>query len=193
MEQGMHFVRAWAEGQRAEVEIVVLLFALYLVIVIALPVALSGIIGFRSLPRGNTCPNCAQETLPLRSLPLRLVQRVYRGSSLQRRWCPACEWDGYARGVMIRLPVAQYPAVRAPCRQQVRTLELGGRAWRVMLESWREQGAFYGRLVFVGPSGKLWCDPMAAFSAPTHHEVLGQALSLSDRLLAYRLREVISG
>lgn len=170
-----------------------LLFALYLVIVIALPVALSGIIGFRSLPRGNTCPSCAQETLPLRSLPLKLLQRVYRGSSLQRRWCPACDWDGYARGVMIRLPVVQNPTVSTRRTQQVRTLELGGRAWRVMLECWREHGGFSGRLVFVGPSGRLWCDPMAAFSAPTHHEVLGQALSLSDRLLAYRLREVISG
>ncbi|MGQ0813092.1 MAG: hypothetical protein ACT4O1_01340 [Gemmatimonadota bacterium] len=169
-----------------------LLFALYLVLAIALPVALSALIGFRGLPRSNTCPNCALETLPLLSVPLRIAQRIYGGLALQRRWCPTCGWDGYARGERIRLTK---PAAEAlPHRTQlVRTLELGGRAWRVLLESWRERGRCYGRLLFMGPSGKLWCDPDAAFSAPTQHEVLGQALSLSDRLLAYRLREVISG
>lgn len=170
-----------------------LLFALYLVIVIALPVALSAIIGFRGLPRGNSCPNCAQETLPLLSYPLRAAQRIHQGFSIQRRWCPACEWDGYARGVMVRLPLPLYAEPYPRRTQQVRNLELGGRNWRVMLESWREEGRFYGRLVFVGPSGKLWSDPTAAFSGPSQHEVLGQALSLSDRLLAYRLREVIAG
>lgn len=72
-------------------------------------------------------------------------------------------------------------------------LEIGGRSWNVMLESWHDHGLCYGRLVFVGPSGKLWSDSNTAFSAATQHEVLAQALSLSDRLLAYRLREVISG
>lgn len=170
-----------------------LLFVLYLLIVIALPVALSAIIGFRGLPHGNTCPNCAQETLPLLSHPLRVAQKACKGFSVQRRWCPTCEWDGYARGMMVRLPSPQFAEPNPPRTQQVRTLELGGRSWRVMLESWREEGRFYGRLVFVGPSGKLWSDPMPAFSAESRGEVLGQALSLSDRLLAYRLREVISG
>ena len=60
-------------------------------------------------------------------------------------------------------------------------------------EYWRERGRCYGRLLFVGPSGRLWCDPLAAFHGQTQRDVMGQALALSDRLLAYRLREVISG
>lgn len=171
-----------------------MLFAMYLVIVIALPIGLSALIGLRSLPHGGACPNCAQETLPLLSYPLRFAARILPGFRLQRRWCPACEWDGYAYGEGVVLVAAlARTEVAPPEMQPVRTLELGGRAWRVMLESWREQGRFYGRLRFIGPSGKSWTDPAASFSAPTHHEVLGQALSLSDRLLAYRLREVISG
>lgn len=169
------------------------LFALYLLIVIALPVALSAIIGFRGLPHGNACPHCAQETLPLLSYPLRLAHKTYRGFTVQRRWCPTCEWDGYARGVMVPLPRLQLREPNPRRTQQLRTLELGGRSWRVMLESWLEEGRCYGRLVFVGPSGKLWSDPMPAFSATSQDEVLVQALSSSDRLLAYRLREVISG
>jgi len=170
----------------------VLLFAIYLVLVIALPVALSSIIGFRSLPRGTACPNCAQDTFPLLSVPLRAAHRIYPRFSLQRRWCPTCEWDGYARTLApARMQAISDSTIHQ--RQQLRTIEIGGRAWRVMLESWRERGRFYGRFLFVGPSGKLWCDPLPAFNGPTQHEVLGQALALSDRILAYRLREVISG
>jgi hypothetical protein len=172
----------------------VLLFAIYLVVVIALPIALSAVMGFRSLPRGVGCPNCAQETLPLLSLPVRLAQRLQRGFSLQRRWCPTCEWDGYSRVTQLTplaLPVADTMGGR--CTQPVRTLELGGRAWTVMLESWRERGRYYGRLLFIAPSGKQWHDPLAAFNGPTHDDVLEQALALSDRLLAYRLRDVIAG
>lgn len=170
-----------------------LLFALYLVIVIVLPIALSALIGMRSMPYGSCCPNCTHDTFPLVSAPLRLARQMYSGFPIQRRWCPACEWDGYARaGVPARQ--ASGPVEAAPRRtQELRTLELGGRPWNVRLESWREQGRVYGRLLFVGPSGKLWCDPAAAFSASTQAEVLSQALSLSDRLLAYRLKEVISG
>jgi hypothetical protein len=171
----------------------VLLFGLYLVIVIALPLALSAAIGLRSIPYGSACPNCSHDTFPLVSVPLRVTRAIVRGFSLQRRWCPACEWDGYAHaGVPTRS--ANTPVEPTPRRtQELRTLELGGRPWNVMLESWREEGRVYGRLLFVGPSGKLWCDPAAAFSAGTQREVLTQALSLSDRLLAYRLKEVISG
>jgi hypothetical protein len=39
----------------------------------------------------------------------------------------------------------------------------------------------------------LWCDPLAAFHGHTRQDVVTQAHALSDRLLAYRLREVISG
>ena len=169
-----------------------LLFGLYLVIVIALPLALSAIIGLRSIPYGSACPNCTHDTFPLVSIPLRVVRQLIPRLALERRWCPACEWDGFAHASTLALQHAH--AAPMPLRtQELRTLEIGGRAWNVRLESWLEEGRVYGRLVFVGPSGKLWTDPAAAFSASTQNEVLSQALSLSDRLLAYRLREVISG
>jgi hypothetical protein len=170
-----------------------LLFGIYLVVVIALPLALSALIGLRGIPCGSACPNCSHDTFPLLSRTLHIARSLYGGLTLQRRWCPACEWDGYARaGMPIRHETA--PVEITPRRtQELRTLELGGRPWNVKVEFWREHGRVYGRLVFVGPSGKLWCDPTAAFSAATQHEVLSQALSLSDRLLAYRLKEVISG
>lgn len=170
-----------------------LLFALYLVIVIALPVVLSALLSLRGMPRGNACPHCAHDTFPLVSAPLAWMRRLRPRLSIQRRWCPACEWDGYARSCGGRVAYAVAIEVVPRGTQELRTLELGGRPWQVMVESWREDGLCYGRLLFVGPSGKLWCDPTAAFSAATRHEVLAQALSLSDRLLAYRLREVISG
>ena len=170
-----------------------LLFAIYLVIVIALPLALSTIVGFRGLPRGAACPNCAQETLPILSHPIRTLQRAYPELSLQRRWCPTCDWDGYARRSLEQTTIVLPGGGGARHTQQVRTLELGGRAWRVLLESWRDHDRYYGRLLFVGPSGKLWHDPFASLSAASHGEVVKQARSLSDRLLAYRLRDVISG
>lgn len=171
-----------------------LLFAIYLVLVIALPVMLSAAIGYRSLPRGHACPNCTQETLPLLSHCIRLMKVVHPRLGLQRRWCPVCTWDGWARAYDLpRAPTLISSAPSSRQTQPLRTLELGGRAWSVMLEHWRERGRCYGRLLFMGPSGKLWCDPLAAFHGPTQRDVMEQALALSDRLLAYRLREVISG
>lgn len=169
---------------------IVLAFAIYLVLVIALPVILSSLIGFRSLPRSASCPNCAQDTIPLLSYPLRYLRLVKSDFSLQHRWCPTCEWDGFVRGSASLVRVTD--SLNHP-REKVRTIEIGGRPWSVMLESWNERGRYYGRLLFVGPSGKLWCDPLAAFTGSTSHDVLEQALALSDRLLAYRLRDVISG
>ncbi|HUP90059.1 MAG TPA: hypothetical protein VM100_11930 [Longimicrobiales bacterium] len=169
------------------------LFAIYLVLVIALPILLSGLVGLRSLPNGAACPNCAQDTIPLLSQSVRLAQRVYNDFPLQHRWCPTCEWDGYAHIATSRVSLPLFIEPPGRRTQQLRKLEIGGREWRVMLESWRERGRCFGRLNFIGPSGKLWSDPLPAFNAPTQHEVLSQALALSDRLLAYRLREVISG
>ena len=169
-----------------------LLFAVYLVLVIALPVMLSAALGYRALPRGRSCPNCAQDTLPVVSSWVRTLSRIHPQLTLQRRWCPVCTWDGYARIPAFALAPALGGATPRQT-QPLRTLELGGRSWSVMLEYWREHGRFYGRLLFEGPSGKLWCDPLAAFHGDTHHDVLRQAHALSDRLLTYRLREVISG
>ena len=168
------------------------LFAVYLLLVIALPVVLSAVLGFRALPRGRSCPNCMQETVPVVSQWVRAFSRIHPTLNLQRRWCPVCMWDGYAHVPAFALAPA-IGVTTARQTQPVRTLELGGRSWSVMLEYWREHGRFYGRLLFVGPSGKLWCDPLAAFHGTTHHDVVRQAHALSDRLLTYRLREVIAG
>lgn len=169
------------------------LFATYLMIVILVPVALSAIIGARNLPHGRTCPNCAEDTMALLSVPLRTASRVFADFPVQRRWCPACEWDGYARSDVCAQTGERSSETARRQTEPVRTLELNGRVWKVMLESWRESGRCYGRLLFVGPSGKQWREPMPEFSADTDGEVLVQARSLSDRLLAYKLREVISG
>lgn len=173
-----------------------MLFATYLVLVIALPVTVSAIIGYRALPRGHACPNCAQETLPLVSFALRILKRVLPNFAVvQRRWCPTCSWEGFSRDAEFLVsPTLSYNVPTTTRRTQpLRSLELGGRSWNVMLEYWREHGRCYGRLLFVGPSGKLWCDPLAAFHGQSQDDVMGQALALSDRLLTYRLREVISG
>ena len=191
MERGMHFWRAEPGNGRARCD--VLLFAMYLMVVILLPVALSAIIGARQLPHGSACPNCSEETLPLVSMPLRAAGRVYPAITVQRRWCPACEWDGYARSNALAHAVERGRETTPRHTTQVRTLELNGHLWKVMLESWRERGCCYGRLLFVGPSGKQWREPMPEFSADTDGEVLVQARSLSDRLLAHKLMEVISG
>ena len=172
----------------------VLLFMIYLILVIALPVLISAAIGFRTLPRGRDCPSCAQETVPLLSRTIRLADRLLPRLHLQRRWCPPCGWEGLTRAPVPRATPVFVTAVTAARRTRpIRSLELGGRAWMVMLEYWRDQGRCYGRLLFVAPSGKLWTDPLAAFDAATQKEVVDQALALSDRLLTYRLREVISG
>jgi hypothetical protein len=46
--------------------------------------------------------------------------------------------------------------------------------------------------VFVDASGRPWPDALQAFSARTQLEVLGQALSIPDRALASRLRQLIT-
>jgi hypothetical protein len=74
----------------------------------------------------------------------------------------------------------------------VRSVTIDGRPFRVMLQCWNRTGLFYGRLIFVGPSGRLWLDAIEAFSGANQKEVLGQALSLPDGLLENRLRKLVS-
>jgi hypothetical protein len=73
----------------------------------------------------------------------------------------------------------------------VRSLLVDGTAWRVRLECWGQRGTCYGRLVFVEPSGRLWLD-IQPLRGRSDREVLGQALSLPDDLLASRLRTLVS-
>jgi hypothetical protein len=73
----------------------------------------------------------------------------------------------------------------------VRWLTVDGVAWKVQLECWRQTGRSFGRLVFIEPSGRLWLD-VQPFQGGSDRDVLGQAMALSDGLLALRLREVVS-
>ena len=74
----------------------------------------------------------------------------------------------------------------------VRSLDVDGAAWRVMLQCWGNTGVFYGRLVFVAPTGRLWLDAVESFSGSNQSDVLGQALSLPEGLLESRLRRLVT-
>jgi hypothetical protein len=71
-------------------------------------------------------------------------------------------------------------------------LEIDGRPWRVLLQSWCDISRWYGRILYVGTSGKLCADPGDPFSGRSYHDVLGQALGLSEQMLANRLRGAIT-
>ena len=46
--------------------------------------------------------------------------------------------------------------------------------------------------MFIGPAGHLRRDPLHPLAGPTQRDVFEQALSLSDHLLTYRLRDLVS-
>jgi hypothetical protein len=173
-----------------------LLIAVYLVLVFLLPLALSAVVGYRALPVGCACPQCRGETIRLVSRPLALTCAVLPGSVLHRRWCLTCGWDGVVRLVRAPGPQQAPAAVRPPVPStrtlDVRSLNVDGEPWRVLLQCWRERGRSLGRLVFVAPTGRLWTDALHPLSGMTHDDVLGQALSLPERALASRLRELAS-
>lgn len=167
--------------------------ALYLLLVIVLPLALSLAMGYRGLPSGKACPLCAGETLRLQSRWLRPV-RLGSGRRLHARWCPRCGWEGVAR--VTEQPVLRTTAVVATA-SGAQTIELSevsmdGRAWRVLLQAWSEAGAWRGQLLFVGPVGRVVSDDLTSFSGATYHDVLTQAMGLSDTVLTVRLRSVVS-
>jgi hypothetical protein len=75
----------------------------------------------------------------------------------------------------------------------VRSVELDGAPWRVLLQCWGTAGGVRGRLVFVAPSGRLLPDSLETFSGTTRHEVLCHARTLPDGQLARRLRRLVAG
>lgn len=179
----------------------ILLVAVYLLLVFVLPLLLSAAVSYRSLPLGRACPQCAGETIRLQARWLRLAALV-SPSMLHRRFCLGCGWEGTVRLTRRPAPTpVAAPALRPLVREtssaavtrtvDVRWLTVDGVPWRVQLECWRQTGLCYGRLVFVEPSGRHWLD-MQPFAGRTDRDVLGQALSLPDRLLASRLRELVS-
>lgn len=167
--------------------------ALYLLLVIVLPLALSLAMAYRGLPSGRACPLCAGETLRLQSRWLRYARLTGR-RQLHSRWCPRCGWEGVAR--VTELPEQRRTTVIATT-SGAQTIELSevsmdGSAWRVLLQAWSEQGAWRGQLLFVGPVGRVVSDGLTAFSGATYHDVLTQAMGLSETVLTVRLRSVMS-
>ena len=175
-----------------------LLFGVYLLILLALPLTLGLTVVFRGLPKDRRCPHCGSDTVQLTSHIARALQRGWRDSPLQRRWGAHCSWVGYARIHYPPLTPAYSlsTGVRVPTRgcrtEALRSLRFGGAEWRVLVQCWQEREWTYGRLVFVGPAGRLWRDATDPFSGPTRTDVLQQALSLSDKLLTYRLKALVS-
>ncbi|HSJ10282.1 MAG TPA: hypothetical protein VK928_10220 [Longimicrobiales bacterium] len=176
----------------------------YLLLVFVLPVALSGVVSYRALPVGRRCAQCGGDTIQLASRRWRTVSALMPGGSLQRRWCLCCGWEGTARvpsearrrthwhGRMTARPVPAAVLRRATQTLDVRSVTVDGKPFRVMLQCWTGTSGFYGRLVFVGRSGRLWMDAVEAFTGSSEHEVLGQALSLPEGLLQNRLRRLVS-
>lgn len=182
-----------------------LLIILYLLLVIVLPLALSAVVSYRTLPDGTGCPLCGNDTLRLRARWLRWASTAKPGGVLQRRWCLECGWEGISR--LPRQELAERSAPKAeetapmertsPQRSagraiDLRKLEVDGRRWRVLLETWCDTDGWYGRLLFSAPSGRLWADRSEVFRGPSPLDVLGQALSLPDQVLTCRLRDVLS-
>lgn len=203
-----------------------IVIAVYLFLVFALPLAIAAVVGFRGLPRGRECPGCGADTFQLFVPALAHCSRALPRSVLQRRWCAGCGWEGVARLRRADAYALVAPAADAgvaphearpdvarvrdagrshddaartnadsrPATQtlDVKSLTLDGTPWRVMLQCWRNTDCYYGRFVFVAPSGRLWLDAIEAFNGASETEVLGQALSLPDVLLATRLRRLVA-
>jgi len=176
-----------------------LLVALYLLLVVALPIAIGLALGYRALPRTERCPVCRGETLRLRSRLLRWISRALPSSTLHRRWCPACGWEGVARLRAARAaqgagagPPATTPAL-PDNTVDVRELEVDGQPWRIRLHCWAEADRWFGRLVFLAPSGRLWIDTREPLTGRTRREIVSKALALPDALLLDLLRELESG
>ena len=181
---------------------VFLLLASYLLLVFVLPIALSAVVTYRALPIGRQCPQCSGETLRLCNRWVRLTGGAHRRTQLARRWCLCCGWEGFVRQSRLE-PVPRAVAASTRATQirptakvtqtlDVRELDVDGAPWRVMLQCWGNTGLFYGRLVFVAPSGRLWLDAVESFSGSNEREVLGQALSLPEGLLENRLRRLVT-
>lgn len=175
-----------------------LLFTMYLILVVALPLTLGMFVSFRALPNDRRCPQCGGETVSILTRLVRVARYMPGLRSFQRRWCGTCMWEGYTRLQRQETQsepetVITYSAIpRSRVRTQaVRTLEMAGK-WRVLLQCWDAKGGYFGRLLFVGPTGRTWVDPMDPLTGTTQQDVLAQALALSDGLLTYRLRELVS-
>jgi hypothetical protein len=178
---------------------VAVLIASYLILVFVLPITLSAIVSYRALHTGRDCSCCGARTVRVVSRRLRFTSVLVPRAEIQRRWCLECGWEGMARlnvlrpaSAVIRSRPASATVRRATRTLDVRSMEVDGASWRVMLQCWGNTGVFYGRFVFVGPSGRLWLDAVESFSGSDQSDVLGQALSLPPVLLESRLRRLVT-
>jgi len=168
--------------------------SLYFLTVLVLPLVVGSTVTYRALPAGRKCPRCRAGSILLRSRILSLLSRL-PFIEVQRRWCLSCGWLG-----IVRLPKPSVRLVIAgrsrepgdPTVTDVRHILLDGVSWSVRLETWRTGQLWYGRLVFVEESGRLWSDGLPLRGA-SDREVLDQALRLPPDLLVSRLRDLVSG
>lgn len=176
-----------------------MLLGLYFFMVIALPLALGSYVLYNGLPRSRRCPSCADETLRLRSRGHDLAGAITR-RDLQQRWCLSCGWQGTMRLNRELEPVepartepgtgrAASPSAGAD-RVDLRTLDVDGNSWRVMVECWAEGGRWHARLVFVAPGGQV-CADRRSLEGESVLEVISQAFRLPEQTLAGRLRRSI--
>jgi hypothetical protein len=180
---------------------VLLLISLYLLLVFVLPLMLSLVVSYRSLPTCRDCPHCRSDCLRIVAPVLARLSAI-SPVEFQRRWCLGCGWEGVVRlsrepPLPRTIPASPVAGLAVRARASARTLDLrlltvDGQPWRVLLQCWTEPGRCYGRLVFVAPTGRLWTDALHPFTGSSTDDVLGQALSLPERALATRLREVAS-
>lgn len=174
-----------------------LLLILYLVLVFAVPLTVSGAFGWRGLPRGRRCPECASETVPVQARALRALSKLLPGTTLQRRWCIRCGWSGLSRLPRARLPRLERQGDGAVARSSTRTLTIrslsvNGEPYRVLLQCWQQTGYHFGRLVFIDRAGRLWLDAVQPMGGLTAEDVVRQAREIPDPLLTSRLRLLAS-
>lgn len=169
-----------------------MLLGLYFLIVIALPLALGSYVVYNGLPRSRRCPMCADDTLRLESRAHHAASRVI-GRTLHLRWCVSCGWQGTARMGPLRPHFSARSAgdgAAGADRVDLRTLDVDGDPWRVMIECWAENGRWVARLVFIAPGGRV-CADQRSLEGSTVLEVISQAFSLPEQTLAGRLRRSI--
>jgi hypothetical protein len=110
----------------------------------------------------------------------------------------SCGWQGTVRlgrelalrGAPSSLAARDAGAAAQADRVDLRTLDVDGDSWRVMVECWAEDGRWLARLVFVAPGGQV-CADQRALEGSTVLEVLSQAFRLPEQTLAGRLRRSI--
>jgi hypothetical protein len=168
--------------------------ALYVFMVIAMPAALGAYVAARNVTRSRHCPQCADETLPLRSRRHDMANRVLMGTRFQLRWCTTCGWRGTARvqaAEPARTATVTTSVPAAPDSLDIRRLQIDGRPWKVLVQCWHEEGRWIGRLLFMGPDGQAHAEDTCSLEGSTAIEVLSHALSMPERTLAGRIRRAI--